>query len=56
MNGAGAFFPAAYSSRNRISGSADNARCAGIHVASRPSRHMATTTPPSTSGSRGVAW
>ena len=36
-------------------GSTDSARCAGIHVASSPSKAIARTTPPSTSGSRGVA-
>jgi hypothetical protein len=44
-----------HSSRSRISGLTDSARCAGIHVASSPSSAIARTTPPSTSGSRGVA-
>jgi hypothetical protein len=44
-----------HSSRNRINGSTDSARCAGTHVDSRPSSAMAATTPPSTNGSRGLA-
>jgi hypothetical protein len=44
-----------HSSRSSIKGSAPNARCAGIQVASRPSSSMARTTPANTSGSRGVA-
>src|SRR6266487_2825565 len=44
-----------HSSRSSIAGSTESARCAGIHVASSPSNDMATTTPASTSGSRGVA-
>src|ERR1700730_18081748 len=44
------------SSRRRITGSSDRARCAGIHVARRPSNAIAKTTPANTSGSRGVAW
>jgi hypothetical protein len=44
-----------YSSRNNASGLTDKARCAGIHVANNPSNPIATTTPASTNGSRGVA-
>jgi hypothetical protein len=44
-----------HSSRNRTRGSTDSARCAGIHVATRPRKAIATTTPASTNGSRGVA-
>ena len=44
-----------HSSRSRIKGSTDSARCAGIHVASSPSNNIARTTPANTSGSRGVA-
>ena len=44
------------SSRSRIRGLTDSARCAGIHVASRPRSSIARTTPDSTNGSRGVAW
>ena len=44
-----------YSSRSRIKGSIDSARCAGIHVASSPSNDIARITPTNTSGSRGVA-
>ena len=43
----------AHSSRSRINGSTDSARCAGIHVASRSSNDIARTTPASTRGSRG---
>jgi hypothetical protein len=51
------FGPAAriYSSRNRIIGSSDRVRCAGIQVAASPSDAIARTTPASTRGSRGVA-
>ena len=42
-------------SRNRVQGSIDNARCAGIHIASSPTNNIARTTPPSTRGSLGVA-
>jgi hypothetical protein len=45
-----------HSSRSRIKGSTEMARCAGTHVATRPTSAMARTTPASTSGSRGVAW
>src|SRR5271157_394284 len=45
-----------YSSRSRSRGSTDRARRAGIHAAMRPSSSMVTLTPPSTSGSLGVAW
>jgi hypothetical protein len=44
-----------HSSRSNIMGSTDNARCAGIQVASSPSSAMASTTPANTIGSRGVA-
>lgn len=44
-----------YSSRSRIRGLTESARCAGIHVASNPSAAIARITPASTSGSRGVA-
>ena len=44
-----------HSSLSKITGFTDNARCAGIHVATNPSSNIATTTPPSTTGSRGVA-
>jgi hypothetical protein len=44
-----------HSSRSSIAGSIDNARCAGIHVATSPSKAIATTTPVNTSGSQGVA-
>src|SRR5437660_3464342 len=47
--------PQVHSSRSRIKGSTDSARCAGIHVASSPSNDIAKTTPTNTSGSRGVA-
>jgi hypothetical protein len=47
--------PELHSSRSSFKGSAPNARCAGIQVASRPSSSMARTTPANTSGSRGVA-
>ena len=43
------------SSRSRIVGLTESARCAGIHVAKSPSNDIATTTPASTNGSRGVA-
>jgi len=46
---------AIHSSRSRINGSTDKARCAGIHVASRPSNDMVRTTPANTIGSRGLA-
>ena len=48
--------PLPQSSRSRIRGLTESARCAGIHVASSPSKAIATTTPASTNGSRGVAW
>src|ERR1700733_16268648 len=48
--------PLPQSSRSRIRGLTESARCAGIHVATRPSKAMATTTPARTNGSRGVAW
>ena len=48
--------PSSHSSRSSIMGSTDNARWAGIHVATNPNNAMASTTPVSTSGSRGVAW
>jgi hypothetical protein len=44
-----------HSARSSITGSTDSARCAGIHVASRPISDIAKTTPARTSGSRGVA-
>ena len=44
-----------HSSRSSIMGSIDRARCAGIHVASIPSKDIARTTPAKTSGSLGVA-
>jgi hypothetical protein len=44
------------SSRSRIRGLTESARCAGIHVANSPNKAIATTTPASTNGSRGVAW
>src|SRR5215831_6915594 len=44
-----------HSSRSRIKGSTDRARCAGIQVASSPSNDMARTTPANTNGSRGEA-
>jgi Transposase len=44
-----------HSSRSRIAGSIDSARCAGIQVATRPSNVIARTTPVNTRGSRGVA-
>jgi len=44
-----------YSSRNSTSGSTDIARRAGIQVAINPTSNMDSTTPPNTSGSRGVA-
>jgi hypothetical protein len=44
-----------HSSRNRTSGLTDSARCAGIHVATRPRKAIATTTLARTNGSRGVA-
>jgi hypothetical protein len=44
-----------HSSRSSIIGSTDSARCAGIHVASSPSKAITRTTPANTSGSRGVA-
>jgi hypothetical protein len=44
-----------YSSRSRIRGLTDSARCAGIQVASNPSAAIARTTPARTRGSRGVA-
>jgi hypothetical protein len=44
-----------HSSRKRIEGLTDSARCAGIQVAISPSNNMASTTPANTSGSRGVA-
>jgi hypothetical protein len=43
------------SSRSKIKGSADSARCARIHAAKSPSS-MVITTPASTNGSRGVVW
>src|SRR5690349_8608709 len=45
-----------HSSRSKTSGSMDSARWAGIHVASKPSSAIESTTPVSTTGSRGVAW
>jgi hypothetical protein len=42
-------------SRSSSIGSIDNARCAGIQVASSPSNNIARTTLANTSGSRGVA-
>jgi hypothetical protein len=47
--------PLPQSSRSRIRGLTDSARCAGIHVASNPSAAIARTTPARTRGSRGVA-
>ncbi len=47
--------PLRYSSRSEINGATDSALCAGFQVATRPSRAIAATTPPSTTGSRGVA-
>jgi hypothetical protein len=47
--------PLIHSARSNITGSTESARCAGIHVASRPISDIAKTTPASTSGSRGVA-
>jgi hypothetical protein len=44
-----------HSSRSRIMGSIESARCAGIQVASSPSSNIARTVPAKTSGSRGVA-
>jgi len=44
-----------HSSRSRIIGSIESARCAGIHVATSPSNDIARTVPANTSGSRGVA-
>src|ERR1039457_6486959 len=44
-----------YSSRSRLRGFTNKARCAGTQVARRPSNNMARTTPPRTSGSRGLA-
>ena len=44
-----------HSSRNRIAGSIESARCAGIQVATNPSRPIANTAPANTKGSRGVA-
>src|SRR5205823_7671681 len=44
-----------HSSRRRINGFTDRARCAGIHVPNSPSNAIATTTPARTTGSRGVA-
>jgi hypothetical protein len=44
-----------HSSRSRIIGSIESARCAGIHVASSPSNNIARTVPAKTIGSRGVA-
>src|SRR5450755_3212046 len=41
-----------HSSRSSFNGSSESARCAGIHVASRPRNNIAKITPPSTSGSR----
>src|ERR1035438_1604696 len=37
-----------YSSRSSLPGSTDNARCAGIQVATRPSTSIARTTPANT--------
>jgi len=44
-----------HSARSKIRGSTESARCAGIQVASSPNNNIASTTPDSTSGSRGVA-
>jgi hypothetical protein len=44
-----------HSSRSKIKGSTESARCAGIHVASSPSNDIARTTPANTRGSRGFA-
>ncbi len=51
----GGFQNPTHSSRSSVKGSSDNARCAGIQVATSPSNNIATTTPANTSGSRGVA-
>jgi len=44
-----------HSSRSSINGLTDSARCAGIQVPSNPRSAIATTTPASTTGSRGLA-
>jgi hypothetical protein len=46
---------ALHSSLSNRTGSIARARRAGIHVASKPNRAIVRRTPPSTSGSRGVA-
>jgi hypothetical protein len=47
--------PVVHSSRSRIAGSMESARCAGIHVATSPNNDIARTVPTNTNGSRGDA-